>query len=164
MIKWNSNRCPTRPAACFFRRITTSCSPFIRSCHQLEIRKRLALTPLRVYLAHLAFHPPVQNRLAKFPAITQFERRDFTFGDIAVERVRADSQILRRLPHIHHFARFAHSGTQLRRPSFRIPLVTREARHARTCTSDAFPHCTEKVGSTSRVSVIPSGNYGGQAL
>src|SRR5262249_61639411 len=87
------------------------------------------LAPLSVHLAHLAFHPAVQNGLAQLPPVAQFEGRDFTLGDVTVERIRANPQILRRLPHIHHFARFAHDETLLRRTSFRLPL---EPEHART--------------------------------
>src|ERR1043166_243762 len=74
------------------------------------------LTAPGVNLTHLAFHPAIQNGLAELPAIAKLESGNLAFSDIAVERVRADAQILRRLPHIHHFARFAHDGTPLRRP------------------------------------------------
>src|SRR5438874_11499862 len=36
---------------------------------------------------------------------------DTLFRDVTVERIWGDPQILRRLPHIHYFARFHHSGT-----------------------------------------------------
>src|SRR5215475_2253909 len=87
------------------------------------------LTTLGVHLAHLAFHPAVQNRLAQLPAVTQLERWNFAFGDVAIERVRADAQILRRLPHIHHFARFAHDKTPLRRQPFFSFVLKREDVH-----------------------------------
>src|SRR6202000_3570343 len=61
-----------------------------------------------VRLAHLAFHPAVQDCLSQFPAIAQLECGNLAFGDVTVERIRADPQILRRLPHIHHFSRFIH--------------------------------------------------------
>src|SRR5580698_1537183 len=61
-----------------------------------------------VRLAHLAFHPAVQDRLAQFPAIAELECGNLAFGDVTVERIRANPQILRRLPHIHDFARFIH--------------------------------------------------------
>src|SRR5580698_2679791 len=43
-----------------------------------------------VRLAHLAFHPAVQDRLAQFPAIAQLECGNLAFGDVTVERIRAD--------------------------------------------------------------------------
>src|SRR5258708_2135400 len=52
------------------------------------------LTPSSVHLAHLAFHPPVENRLTQFPSISKFERRYFALSDVTVQGVRADTQIL----------------------------------------------------------------------
>src|SRR5215475_14889993 len=66
------------------------------------------LATLRVDLTHLAFHPAVQDGFAQLPPIAELERGYLAFGDVAVQGVRADAQILRRLPHIHHFTRFTH--------------------------------------------------------
>src|SRR2546422_4902941 len=72
----------------------------------------LALLP--VPLAHLPFHPAVQYCFPKLPAVPQFERRYLALGDVAIERVRGYSQVLRRLPNVHDFARFAHREHPLR--------------------------------------------------
>ena len=61
-----------------------------------------------MHLAHLAFHPAVEDRLPKFPTISEFERGYFALGDVTVQGIRGYSQILRRLSYVHHFARFTH--------------------------------------------------------
>src|ERR1700676_528362 len=68
----------------------------------------LAKLPAPLHLAHLAFHPAIQDGLPKFPTIAEFECGNLAFSDVTVQRIRGDSQILRRLPHVHHFARFTH--------------------------------------------------------
>src|SRR6201987_6046002 len=75
------------------------------------------LTSSGVRLAHLAFHPPIQDGLSEFPTVTEFERRNFAFRDVTVQGIRADPQILRRLPHVHHFTRFIHEERHSREPS-----------------------------------------------
>src|SRR3984893_18029233 len=70
-----------------------------------------AKLPAPLHLAHLAFHPAIQDGFPKFPTIAEFKCGNFAFGDVTIQRIRRDSQILRRLPHIHHFARFAHEAT-----------------------------------------------------
>src|SRR4029077_16488586 len=60
--------------------------------------------PAPLHLTHLALHPAVQDGLPKFPTIAEFKCRNLAFGDVTVQRVRGDTQILRRLPHVHHFA------------------------------------------------------------
>src|SRR5258707_3236871 len=66
------------------------------------------LTPFCVHLAHLAFHPSIQDGLSQFPTVTKFECRNFAFRDVTVQGIRAYPQILRGLPHVHHFTRFIH--------------------------------------------------------
>src|ERR1700704_441687 len=61
-----------------------------------------------MHLVHLAFHPTVEDRLPKFPTISKFERGYFALGDVTVQGIRGDAQILRRLSYVHHFARFTH--------------------------------------------------------
>ena len=73
-------------------------------------------------LADLAFHPAIQDGLPKFPTIAEFECGNFAFRDVTVQRVRGDSQILRRLPHVHHFARFTHEELD--------PWRTEDTRHS----------------------------------
>src|SRR6202047_1551372 len=70
----------------------------------------LARLPAPLHLAHLAFHPAIQDGLPKFPAIAEFECGNLAFSNVTVQRIRGDSQILRRLPHVHHFARFTHEA------------------------------------------------------
>src|SRR5690348_5853018 len=69
---------------------------------------RAKLPASRCGLAHFPFHPAVQYRFTQFPTVAEFKRGNFAFRDVTVQGIRGDSQILRRLPHIHHFARFAH--------------------------------------------------------
>src|SRR6266404_2381749 len=80
-----------------------------------DITRPLSPTPAKLpaplHLAHLAFHPAIQDGFPKFPTIAEFECGNLAFSDVAVQRIRGDSQILRRLPHIHHFARFTHENT-----------------------------------------------------
>src|ERR1700739_1289868 len=114
----------------------------------------LLLPPSCVRLAHLAFHPAIQDGLSEFPAVTEFERRNFAFSDVTVQGIRADPQILRRLPHIHHFTRFIHEVHHSRdthTPERLLPDAT-----LRTA-----PCVTE---SASRVSVIPLRKGVGQAF
>src|SRR6202163_2584367 len=91
----------------------TSCLPFRPPSE--NISRPLSRVPCnselpapRVRLAHLPLHPAVQNRFTKFPAVAQLECRYFAFGDVTVQRIRRDPQILRRLPYVHHFSRFIH--------------------------------------------------------
>src|SRR5438445_6971977 len=96
------------PTSCllFFRRITSR-SPFV--LRPAETFKPLhQLTSFCVHLAHLTFHPSIQNGLTQFPTVAKFECRNLAFRDVTVQGVRADPQILRRLSHIHHFTRFIH--------------------------------------------------------
>src|SRR5882724_8441156 len=69
---------------------------------------RDSLPPPRGRLTHLPFHPAVQDRFTQFPTVAEFKRGNFAFRDVTVQGIRGDAQILGRLPHIHHFARFAH--------------------------------------------------------
>src|SRR5882762_1141807 len=71
---------------------------------------RARLPAPRSRLAHLSFHPAVQDRFAQFPTVAEFKRGNLALGDVTVQGIRGDTQILRRLPHIHHFARFAHEN------------------------------------------------------
>src|SRR2546430_11164767 len=59
-------------------------------------------------LANLALHPTIQDGLPQLPSIAQLECGNFAFSDVTIQCIRGNSQILRRLPHVHHFARFAH--------------------------------------------------------
>src|SRR6267143_7103951 len=69
---------------------------------------RAVLPAPRGRLAHFTFHPAVQDRFTKFPTVAEFKSGNFAFSDVTVQGIRGDAQILRRLPHIHHFTRFAH--------------------------------------------------------
>src|SRR2546425_876399 len=82
---------------------------------------RARLTAPRGRLAHLAFHPAVQDRFTQFPTVAEFECGNFAFSDVTVQGIRRDAQILRRLPHIHHFTRFAHEE---RHPGIRRHLLS----------------------------------------
>src|ERR1700756_1773049 len=77
-----------------------------------DITRPLSPTPAKLaaplHLTHLAFHPAVQDGFPKFPTVAKLECGNLAFSDVTVQRIRGDSQILRRLPHIHHFARFTH--------------------------------------------------------
>ena len=79
-------------------------------------------------LAHLPFHPAVQNRFPQFPAVAKFKRGYFAFRNVAVQRIRADTQILRRLSHVHYFARFHHSGTPPRHSNTRQQVTIVQVR------------------------------------
>src|SRR5215471_18623583 len=73
----------------------TNCLLFFPPSH---ISRPLSLSPRlaapHMCLAHLAFHPAIQDRLAKFPAVAQLECRNLAFRDVAIQRVRRDPQIL----------------------------------------------------------------------
>src|SRR5207237_8370211 len=80
---------------------------------------------------HLSLHPAVQDGLPQLPAIAKLKRRYLPLRDVTVERIRGDTQVLRRLPYVHEFAGFNHSGTPPRRlnsrPHFTNIQVRRRA-------------------------------------
>src|SRR5260370_703012 len=88
-----------------------------------------------VYRA-LLFHPLVQNRLLKLPAVPEFEGRDFFFRYVLVQRVRTDSQVLRSLSNVHYLTRICchkhkpfHSGlSALTRPVERLMFMAADSR------------------------------------
>src|SRR5215470_19078070 len=92
----------------------TSCLPFppsnaiLQPLYFQQILPIRTLTATSSYLAHFAFHPTVEDRLPKFPTISEFERGYFAFRDVTVQGIRGNPQILRRLSYVHHFARFTH--------------------------------------------------------
>src|SRR5208283_3099838 len=59
----------------------------------------------------LVFHPTVEDAFLEFPSVTEFERRNQLLRDILVERVRRNSQVVRCLTDVHHFARIGHVGS-----------------------------------------------------
>src|SRR5713101_7030561 len=63
---------------------------------------------LGFHLAGLLFHPLVQSRFLKAPAISQFEGRNLLLIHVLVERVRTYPQVLRRLANVHDFACICH--------------------------------------------------------
>src|SRR3984893_3296796 len=84
------------------------CPPSNHISWPLSLSPAPRLAAPHMCLAHLAFHPAVQDRLTKFPTIAELECGNLAFGDVTVQSIRGDPQILRRLPHIHHFTRFIH--------------------------------------------------------
>src|SRR6266481_1663650 len=92
----------------------------------------LQLTSPCLHLAHLALHPTVQDGLSEFPTVTEFERRNFAFRDVTVQGIRAYPQILRRLPHVHHFTRFIHKERRSSDTSHAREICVR--RNSSTCT------------------------------
>src|SRR5277367_5717739 len=86
----------------------TSCLFFFPPSNHISRPLSRNLAAPCYHLAHLAFHPPIQDRLSKFPTITQFKRRYFALCDVPIQGIGADPKILRRLSYVHHFARFAH--------------------------------------------------------
>src|SRR5258708_5238397 len=81
--------------------------PPLRLSSGLSGRLRF-LRLLHFHLAGLFFHPLVQSRFLKAPPVAQLERRNGLLVHVFVERVRAHTQILRRLTNIHDFARICH--------------------------------------------------------
>src|ERR1019366_6405919 len=71
--------------------------------------------------AALALHPAIEQRLLELPAVSQFEGRDFVFGQVLVKRVRAHAQILGRLPNVHHFRRIGHNLLPFHLPERNLP-------------------------------------------
>ena len=70
----------------------------------------------------LLIHPVIQPRLLEPPAIPQLERRNEILGGILIERIRTDTQIVRRLPDVHYFPNLtAHNRCFHRRPSRNEP-------------------------------------------
>src|SRR5207244_12921455 len=78
---------------------------------------------------HLSLHPAVQDGLPQLPAIAKLKRRYLPLRDVTVERIRGDTQVLRRLPYVHDFARFNHSGKPPRRLNSRQPFTNIKVRH-----------------------------------
>ena len=66
-------------------------------------------------LADFAFHPAIQDGFPQFPTIAQLKCGNLAFGDVTIQGIRGDSQILRRLSHVHHFTRFIHGKHYPRR-------------------------------------------------
>src|SRR5882757_5943991 len=71
---------------------------------------------LRFHLARLLFHPLVQLRFLKAPAVPQLERGNLLLADVLVQSVRAHAEILRRLANVHDFSRVGHSSLFPRPP------------------------------------------------
>jgi hypothetical protein len=51
----------------------------------------------------LPIHPFIEPRLLEAPAVAQLECRDEGLRGVFVERVRADTEVIRGLPDVHHF-------------------------------------------------------------
>ena len=84
-------------------------------------------------LAHLAFHPAVQDRFTQFPTISKFECGNFALRDVTVQGIRGDAQILRRLSYVHHFARFTHEE---RHPGIQLQACNHDRLLHPTCAAD----------------------------
>src|SRR5580704_9134859 len=62
------------------------------------------LLALHFHLAGLLFHPLIESRFLKPPAVAQLERGELLFPDVLVKRVRTHSQVLRSLANVHDFS------------------------------------------------------------
>src|SRR6202034_2074576 len=111
---------PTSRPTIVFDPIPNMCPPFrsagvppgsIWLLHSGSLHRRLRFTfRSQVHLARLLFHPLVQLRLLEAPTVAQLESWNLLFPDVLVQRVRTDSQVLRRLANVHHFPRVGHSS------------------------------------------------------
>src|SRR5713226_1061382 len=88
--------------------ITAFCFPFPNMvAASLDSRGGLARL-LELRLAHHPLHPAIQNGLLQLPAVPQFERGHLPFGNVAIEGVGRDAQILGGLTKAHDLARLNH--------------------------------------------------------
>src|SRR5580692_4112857 len=106
---------PTSSPTIVFDPIPNMCPPFEALFFQTRFRYLLRPGSFRcclgfafqsrLHLAGLLFHPLVQPRLLKAPAVAQLESGNFLLTDVLVKRVRTHSQVLRSLTNVHHFSR-----------------------------------------------------------
>src|SRR5689334_9044426 len=95
-------------------------SPIAASLLTVVLATRAGLPASPDRLAHFPFHPAVQDRFPQFPAVAKLKCGYLAFRNVTVQRIRGDTQILRRLSYVHYFARFHHSGTPPRHSSTRL--------------------------------------------
>src|SRR6185312_6008886 len=75
--------------------------PLSRSCRRFFLARHHGHVAGSLGAAHL-HHPGVQQAALELPAIAQPEGRHSAFGGVAIERVRADAEVLGRLPDVHY--------------------------------------------------------------
>src|SRR5215469_1955546 len=99
---------PTTPTTSLRRRALSRCGSVFRPLARLTRRLLFCYIHLlnHWFNSRLLVHPVVEEAFAEAPAVAEFEGGDEAFGGVAVERVAADPQVLRRLADIHDLTQY----------------------------------------------------------